>query len=163
MQSHWHPFLTRFLIQSFLMAKPDSVKAWLCPFNNEVWVGTVRPLCCTRTDPRGDFLVVMVLMQQSLPQRPESTEFYYRTHTHTHSVWLNKEARWAKCLTHFQVNWNKALKIDLITLFTATSQLGSDWSAFFDLTDRFCAWQVFFFAATNCQIIGLQSKQNEDC
>lgn len=66
----------------FLMAKPHSVKAsphWLCAFNNEVLAGTVGPLCRTRADPWGDFLVVMLPMQQSLPQRPGSAELHYKT------------------------------------------------------------------------------------
>lgn len=68
------------------MAKPHSVEAllhWLCAFNNEVWASTVSPLCRTRTDPWGDFLVVMLLIRQSLPQGPGSIELHYKTHKHT--------------------------------------------------------------------------------
>lgn len=50
--------------------------------------------------------------------------------------------------------------------FTPTSQLGTNNSLRFDLTDRFCGWQAFSgtnHGATNCEIIVLQSKQNEEC
>lgn len=70
------------VFKRLLMAKPHSVKAsppWLCAFNNEVLAGTVGPLCRTRAHPWGDFLVVMLPMQQSLPQRAGSAELHYKT------------------------------------------------------------------------------------
>lgn len=50
--------------------------------------------------------------------------------------------------------------------FPPTSQLGTNNRLSFDLTDRFCGWQVFSATnrgATNCEIIALQSKQNKNC
>lgn len=49
----------------------------LSAFNNEVLVGTIILLFPTRTDPWRDFLVVMVLMQLSLPQQSGSVDLYY--------------------------------------------------------------------------------------
>lgn len=72
---------TRILTLAFLKwpNHTHSVKTqphWLSAFNNEVWTGTISPLCHTRTDPWGDLLVVMVLIWQSLPQRPGSIELH---------------------------------------------------------------------------------------
>lgn len=54
----------------------------------------------------------------------------------------------------------------ILERFTPTSLLGTNNSLGFDLTDRFCGWQVFLCnnrSATNWEITGLQSKQNVDC
>lgn len=152
------------------MAKPHSVKAqphWLSAFNNEVCAGTISPLCHTRTDPWGDFLVVMVLIRQSLPQRPGSIELHYNTHTHW--GWLNKAACWAhfKRLTHFQLHWNDTLKMYLI-IWWGSRPLPClapiTALAFIWLTGSVAGRFLYNnHSATNCEIIGPLSKQNEDC
>lgn len=145
-----NPFPTRILIHAFLMAEPHSVKASphrLCAFNNEVWAGTISPLCHTRTDPWGDFLVVMVLIQQSLPQRPGSLELRY-THTQTHTQYDSMRQR-VELLSNVSPTSNSTELILLKNVFnnmvgfTPTSQLGTNNSLGFDLTDRVCGWQVF--------------------
>lgn len=73
---------------SWQITDPHGAKAslpWICASNNEVWAATVAPLCHTRADPRRDFLVVMLLIQQSLPQSPGSVALYYNTHTRAHA------------------------------------------------------------------------------
>lgn len=79
--------LTWILIHAFWMAEPQlRPRRRGYAFNNEVWAGTISPLCHTRSDPWGDVLVVMVLIQQSLPQRPGSIELHYKTLTHAFTM-----------------------------------------------------------------------------
>lgn len=146
-------FPSQILIQdifSLQITDPEGAKAslqWICASNNEVWAATVAPLCHTRADPWRDFLVVMLLIQQSLPQSPGSVALYYNTHTcaRVQWVWLNEVARWSS-LTRSQLNWNEALRNDLITWFTATSLLGKDNTFSFDFCRQFLHLELFFFS-----------------